>query len=302
VQTARSPTVAHILDWESKTLRQWTYPASPEIDTGSFALPVLESYPARDGARIPMWVRRPKACEAPCPVIVNFHGGPESQAVAGFSSTSQVYVDAGFVYVQPNVRGSDGYGKTWLDADNGPKRLDVISDLEDAARYIRSAWAVGGVAPKIGVNGGSYGGYAVLMAMTLFAGSYDAGVSVVGISDLRTFLMNTAPYRRALRATEYGDPEKDKEALGKLSAMTYLDRVQDPLLLIQGVSDPRVPVGEALRIHDALEAKGIPTELILFPDEGHGAQRRDNVAYQIGYTLRFYQQHLQGKAAPQAPN
>jgi dipeptidyl aminopeptidase/acylaminoacyl peptidase len=128
--------------------------------------------------------------------------------------------------------------------------------------------------------------------MTMFAGAYDAGVSIVGISDLRTFLRNTAPYRRTLRASEYGDPEKDEEALAKLSPMTYIDRLQAPLLLIQGVSDPRVPVGEALQIYETLRKKSVPSELVLFADEGHGARRRDNVAIQTAYTLEFFKKHL----------
>ncbi len=129
----------------------------------------------------------------------------------------------------------------------------------------------------------------------MFAGAYDVGVEVVGISNLVTFLMNTAPYRRSLRISEYGDPEKDREALLKLSPITYLDRVKGPMLLIQGASDPRVPVGEAIQVYDALTGRGLPAELVVFADEGHGAQKRDNQVLQFGHTLRFFQKHLQGK-------
>jgi dipeptidyl aminopeptidase/acylaminoacyl peptidase len=131
--------------------------------------------------------------------------------------------------------------------------------------------------------------------MTMFAGAYDAGVEIVGISNLVTFLMNTAPYRRALRISEYGDPEKDRDALLQLSPITYIDKVKGPMLLIQGASDPRVPAGEALQIHDALRARNLPVELVIFSDEGHGAQNRNNQVYQIGYSLRFFQKYLQGK-------
>jgi dipeptidyl aminopeptidase/acylaminoacyl peptidase len=143
--------------------------------------------------------------------------------------------------------------------------------------------------------GGSYGGYSTLMAMSRFAGSYDAGVAIVGMANLRTFLLNTAPYRRILRISEYGDPEKDKDALEKLSPTTYLNQVKAPLMLIQGVSDPRVPVGEALQMHDQLSAKGIPSELMIFPDEGHGAAKRDNKVLELGHALRFMQEHLQNR-------
>jgi len=294
VEMATAPRQSYLYDFASGDLVPWTVPSAPEVDTSGFVKPVLEEYPARDGTKIPLFVRRPaKPCEGPCPVVIEFHGGPEGQSQPAFSTRAQLFVEAGFVHLLPNVRGSDGYGKSWLAADNGAKRLAIITDIEDAAIYARKAFAAGGKEPKVGIYGGSYGGYSSLIGMTMFAGAYDAGVSIVGISDLRTFLLNTAPYRRILRASEYGDPEKDKEALAKLSPMTYIDRLKAPLLLIQGVSDPRVPVGEALQIHDTLQKKGVPSELVLFADEGHGARRRDNVAIQTATTLEFFKKHLQ---------
>jgi dipeptidyl aminopeptidase/acylaminoacyl peptidase len=282
-------------DWQTRKLTMWRLPSTPEIDVSKFAKATLEYYPARDGTRIPMFVRRPAKCDGPCPVIVDFHGGPEGQAQAGFSPMAQVFVEAGFTFVRPNVRGSSGYGKKWLDADNGPKRLAVITDIEDCARYIRASWGKDGRAPRIGVMGGSYGGYSVLMAMTYFAGAYDAGVQQVGISNLMTFLMNTAPYRRILRISEYGDPVKDREALIQLSPITHVRKIKAPLLSIQGVNDPRVPAGEALQIYRELEARKIPGGLILFPDEGHGTAKRDNQVKAAGHTLAFFEKHLMGK-------
>ena len=146
--------------------------------------------------------------------------------------------------------------------------------------------------------GGSYGGYATLVAMTMFAGTFDAGAAIVFMSNLDTFLRNTAPYRRALRITEYGDPERDAEALRRLSPSSYLDRVQGPLLLIQGVNDPRTPVGEAVALHEALAKRGANSTLILFPDEGHGAGKRSNQVLEIGHILRFFDEHLGGVPAP----
>jgi dipeptidyl aminopeptidase/acylaminoacyl peptidase len=296
--SARHPTTSFVLDWQTQKMTQWITPSTPEIDTTKFAIPTLESYPARDGTKIPMFVRRPDACvkaSEPCPVVVLFHGGPEGQSVAGFSTYGQIFVDAGFIWVEPNVRGSDGYGKTWLKSDDGPKRLNVITDIEDAAKYVRSAFTVNGKPPKVGVMGGSYGGYSTLVAMTKFAGAYDAGVANVGMSNLTTFLLNTAPYRRALRISEYGDPEKDKDALRELSPITFIDRVNAPLLLIQGASDPRVPIGEALQMHEALEKHGAKTKMIVFPDEGHGAQKRENKVLEIGHTLDWFEVNLKGK-------
>jgi len=145
------------------------------------------------------------------------------------------------------------------------------------------------------VMGYSYGGYSTLMAMTRFAGSFDAGVALVGISNLLTFLKNTAPYRRHLRISEYGDPEKDADVLTKLSPITYIDQVKGPLMIIQGATDPRVPAGEAIQMYEALKKKGLDAELILFANEGHGSIDRANQVLEIGHTLQFFKKHLQGR-------
>jgi dipeptidyl aminopeptidase/acylaminoacyl peptidase len=300
VDLGTSPYVSYVLDWKTNKLVQWNLPSAPEVNSGRFVRATLEHYPARDGAKIPMFVRRPTSCNKPCPVIVEFHGGPEGQATPGYSARMQAFVDAGFIVVEPNVRGSDGYGKTWLHADDGPKRLEVITDIEDAAIFIRKNWGDGGKEPKVGVMGWSYGGYSTLAAMTMFAGAYDAGAEGVGFGNIVTFLQNTAPYRRILRISEYGDPDKDREALLQLSPITHLDKIKAPLLLIQGANDPRVPVGEAVQFHDALAAKGIASKLVIFADEGHGPSKRENQALSIGYMVQFFQEHLQGKKPAEA--
>jgi len=294
VDTGPAPSINFVLDWKAGKATQWLLSSAPEVDLSRFVRATLEYYPARDGTRIPMFVRRPANCPAPCPVVVEFHGGPESQARPGFSSYAQLFVDAGFIYVEPNVRGSDGYGKAWLRADDGPRRLNVITDVEDCARFIREEWAAGGRAPKIGVVGSSYGGYAALMGMTMFAGAYDVGVVQVAPTNLLSFLQNTAPQRRALRINEYGDPDKDREALLKLSPTSHLDRLKGALMIMQGANDPRVPVGEAVVLQQQLEARGRDSSLIIFADEGHGSGRRGNRALSIGHTLRTLEQHLKG--------
>ena len=208
VNNGKAPTQRYLFDWRSNRLTKLTLPSIPEMNPDRFVAPVLEYYPARDGTKIPMFVWRSKTCQDPCPVIVHFHGGPESQSRPRFSLLAQLLTKNGFHFVEPNVRGSSGYGRTWVNADNDAKRLEVISDIPEAANYIRKAWRKDGKAPKIGVMGWSYGGYATLMAMTKFAGSYDAGVSLVGMSNLITFLENTAPRRRQVRILEYGDPQR----------------------------------------------------------------------------------------------
>jgi dipeptidyl aminopeptidase/acylaminoacyl peptidase len=305
VETGKAPRTSYVWDWTSRTLTQWVVPSAPEVDLSAFVPAKLMSYPARDGTPIPMFVRFPKGCAPeentaadPCPVIVEFHGGPEGQAQPGFSTRSQLFVQSGFVVAEPNVRGSDGYGKAWLDADNGAGRLKVITDIDDCGKWVRAHWGRNGKAPRVGIMGGSYGGYSTLVGMTMFAGTYDAGASVVGMGNLVTMLRNTSPYRRMLRITEYGDPEKDAETLLKLSPITYIDRVKAPLLLIQGLNDPRVPAGEAVQMQEALEKKGISSQLILIPEEGHGSARRSNQVIQTGHVLRFLEENLKGKKPP----
>jgi dipeptidyl aminopeptidase/acylaminoacyl peptidase len=295
VDVGTAPPLGYVLDWKSGEVKQWQLPGAPEVDLTRFVRARLETYPARDGTPIPMLVRRPPQCAEPCPVVVEFHGGPEGQAQPGFSPYAQIFVDAGFVFIEPNVRGSDGYGRTWYHADDGAKRLDIITDIEDCARYVRKAYAKDGHEPKVGILGGSYGGYSSLVGMTMFAGAYDAGVSIVGIGNLVTFLSNTAPYRRALRVNEYGDPEKDKEVLLKLSPVTYVDRVKGPLMIMQGANDPRVPVGEAVQMHQALEARKVVSPLIIFADEGHGSRKRGNQASELGHAVRFLEEQLKAK-------
>jgi dipeptidyl aminopeptidase/acylaminoacyl peptidase len=129
----------------------------------------------------------------------------------------------------------------------------------------------------------------------MFAGAYDAGVANVGMSNLTTFLNNTAAYRRQLRITEYGDPAKDGDALRRLSPITYIDRVRAPLLIIQGANDPRVPVSEALQMKAALDRRRTESQLILFGDEGHGSQKRDNRVQETGHTLSFLLEHLSAR-------
>ena len=126
----------------------------------------------------------------------------------------------------------------------------------------------------------------------MFPGVYDAGASVVGISNLMTFLQNTAPYRRILRISEYGDPEKDKDALVELSPITHVQKIAAPLLLVQGANDPRVPLGEAIQMFEAVQKREVPTKLVVFPDEGHGSQKRENKVLELGYILDWFGKYL----------
>ncbi|OVE81138.1 hypothetical protein BVY03_04420 [bacterium K02(2017)] len=286
----------YIYDWQTNKLTEWTKVSLPEEELVNYPADSLEYYTTRDGVKIPMFVTRPIQCKNKlCPVIVTFHGGPESQSRPRFDARKLLFLEKGYVLVYPNVRGSYGYGKSWLNADNGPKRLDVITDIEDCAIFIKKNWQVLGQSPKLAIKGGSYGGYSTLVGMSLFAGAYDVGVASVGMSSLITFLENTAPYRRSLRIAEYGDPIKDRVALEQLSPITHIQKVKDPLLILHGANDPRVPAGESIQMYEELSTKQVKVDLILYPDEGHGIRKRHNRALNYAYMLKFFDEHLQGK-------
>lgn len=294
-QSATKPSEIFSYNLKTKKSTRWVVASTPEMNSKNFIRAELQYYKSQDGTSIPMFVWRPQSClNKNCPVVVNFHGGPEGQSIPQFNAIISLYNQKGFVYVTPNVRGSEGYGKSWINSDNGPKRLNVITDIRDCADFIKKNWKSNGESPKVGITGGSYGGYSTLVGMTMFAGSYDAGLAMVGMSNLLTFLENTAPYRRILRVNEYGDPETNREELKKLSPITYIDQVKGPIMIIHGATDPRVPVGEAIQFYENVKNKNKNknSSLIIFPDEGHGTKRRANIVSYHSYAIDFFEKHL----------
>lgn len=288
-----APRKNYVFDIQSRKSTEWMNSSTPEVNITGYVKAELMKYPGEGGAEIPMFVWRSEACkQKTCPVIISFHGGPESQSVPRFNPIVNLYVQRGFVYAQPNVRGSDGYGKTWLRADNGAERLKVITDIRDASRFSKKQFAINGVVPKVGITGGSYGGYSTLVGASMFAEDYDAALAIVGMSSLITFIENTAPYRRALRANEYGEPSTDREFMLKLSPVSYIDKVRKPLLIVHGATDPRVPVGEAVQFHETVKKNNKDAQLIIFPDEGHGVAKRPNIVLLNSYAIDFFEKQL----------
>lgn len=238
-------------------------------------LPSVHRVPTPDGEQIPCFVYRPATTDTPVAgaSVVLVHGGPEGEATRLFSPVIQALAGAGFTVLVPNVRGSAGYGKRWVSLDDVDKRLDSVADLA-ALR----AWL-----PDLGLDparsalwGGSYGGYMVLAGTTMQPDLWAAGVDIVGMSSLVTFLENTSEYRRAAREREYGSLEHHRDLLVAASPITYLDQLRAPLFVIHGANDPRVPLSEAEQIAAALADRGIRHELRVYHDEGHGLAKRAN--------------------------
>lgn len=269
-----------------------THSPAPDPDREGLVEPTREVVASFDGERIPLFCYRPAkqgSGEGLLPTVVLVHGGPESQSVRSFNPVIQAMVARGFAVVVPNVRGSTGYGKRYASLDDTTKRLDSVQDLAAIHGWLESA----GLDPKrAALYGGSYGGYMVLAGVAFQPELWAAGVDIVGISDLVTFLENTSAYRRAHREREYGSLSKDRPFLEEASPLRKADEIRSPLFVIHGENDPRVPVGEARQLVASLERRGIPHELVVYGDEGHGLSKLANRLDAYPRALDFLEEHL----------
>ena len=300
----QTPSDAFVLDLGEEPLdygelTRWTTSEVGGLNTSQFRTPTLVRYPTFDmqGERrreIPAWVYKP-AGKGPFPVIISIHGGPEGQARPSFSATYQMWLDKlGVAVIQPNVRGSLGYGKTYLGLDNGYQREDSVKDIGALLDWIEMQPNLD--ANRVAVYGGSYGGYMVLASAVHFSDRLKAAVDIVGISNFVTFLENTQDYRRDLRRVEYGD-ERDpamRAHLQKISPLNNVDKIRVPMFVVQGENDPRVPVTEAEQMVKALRELGQSVWYMNALNEGHGYRKRDNRdTYQQAMML-FFEEHLVG--------
>ena len=254
-----------------------------EVDPATFVDAELVHFPSFDGREIPAFVFRPRnrnrnrnrdAAAGPVPVVVIIHGGPESQYRPSFAPLTQYLVANGFAVVAPNVRGSTGYGREYQHLDDVDKRLDSVHDLGALHDWLATQPDLD--QDRAALYGGSYGGYMVLAGLAFQPERWAAGVDIVGMSDLVTFLENTSEWRRAFREREYGSLEHDRELLRELSPITHVERMRAPLFIIHGANDPRVPLGEAEQIHQVLTDRGVRSELLVYHDEGHGLSKLAN--------------------------
>jgi dipeptidyl aminopeptidase/acylaminoacyl peptidase len=221
------------------------------------------------------WLYTPRDVRGPNRTVVSFHGGPEGQERPSWSPVAQSLVAAGFTVFAPNVRGSGGFGRAFMTADDGPARAASFADVRTTVEQLVAA---GIAAPgRIGAHGWSYGGYLTLVALTRWPELFAAGVTLAGMSDLRTFFAGTEPWMAAASVTEYGDPVADRELLAALSPMTDLARLTSPVLLAHGDRDTNVPVAESVQAHHELRALGAPSELLLLPGEGHTIVGREHL-------------------------
>ncbi len=256
-----------------------------------FVEPELIRFQTFDGRSIPAYLYLPRGWEGEKPpAVIHIHGGPESQSRPSFNEVVQYLVNYGFAVLSPNVRGSTGYGKTYVHLDDTYRRMDAVRDLRYAHKWLSES---GRVDPRrIALLGGSYGGFMVLAALTEYPELWAAGVDLYGIANFLTFLRNTGPWRRGLRACEYGDPERDEGLLREISPIHKADRINAPLMVIHGEKDPRVPRSETDQVIEAMRRRGVPFKYLIFEDEGHGIVKLRNRIEAYGAIAEFLKEHL----------
>ena len=281
-------------------LERWTFSEVGGLDTSTFREPELIEFPTFDQVdgrqrMIPAWLYKP-AGPGPHPVVVSIHGGPEGQARPFFSSTYQLWLEKlGVAVLVPNVRGSAGYGKTYVKLDNSFKREDSVKDIGALLDWIETQPDLD--QDRVAVFGGSYGGYMVLASAVHFSDRLRAAVDIVGISSFVTFLENTQDYRRDLRRVEYGD-ERDPEMrahLEKISPVNNVEHIKIPMFVVQGENDPRVPVTESIQMVEALREQGQPVWYMNALNEGHGYRKKENRDIYEQATVLFLRTHLLGE-------
>ncbi len=287
---ARLPQDIWRLDLQADDWRQLT--RSPHIGVRLEALAParLLEYAAHDGLRLTGWHYAPLAGEPPHPTVISFHGGPEGQEQPRFRYDYQALLAQGIAVFAPNVRGSSGFGKRFVNLDNGALRFDAIQDIASTADFLIASGAAD--ANRLGIMGGSYGGYMTMAGLARFPQRFAAGANLYGLVNFKTFFERTEPWMASISKVEYGDPATDGELLEALSPIHRLDRVTAPTLVLHGANDTNVPVHEAEQVVAALRERDVPVEYILFPDEGHGFYNEKNRVAAAAAIVNWFARYL----------
>ena len=279
--------------WIAETggaFRQLTFAQHAGVDLTTFVRPELVTFKAHDGLELSGWLYRPPGAAGPGPFVVSFHGGPEGQERPSFRSDYQALLSQGIGVFAPNVRGSSGFGKKFVNLDNGALRFDGIKDIKSCVDYLITSRIAD--PSRIGITGGSYGGYMTMVGLTEYPELFAAAVNQFGMVNFFTFFQHTQPWMAAISTVEYGDPVTQKDLLEKLSPLGKLDRIRAPTMVQHGANDTNVPVIEAEQIVAHLKKRNVTVEYILFPDEGHGWRKTANRIRSTVEMVKFFDQHL----------
>ena len=285
-----APADAYSVELKTGELTRWTYSEVGGLNPAAFVTPSRIRFKSFDDREIPAHVYMPKEASAKqkAPVLINIHGGPEGQAQPYFTGATQFYVnELGIAVIYPNVRGSSGYGKTYLKLDNAEKREDSVKDIGALLDWIATQEDLD--ASRVAVTGGSYGGYMVLASLVHYPDRIKAGVDAVGIANFITFLEKTSAYRQDLRRVEYGDERdpKMRAIFEKISPANSADKIRSDLLVVHGKNDPRVPFAEAQQIAEKVRSQKRPVWTVYAANEGHGFGKKENVDYLRAVEVMF---------------
>lgn len=300
INSAKSPSDLYVFDATSSKIMRWTESELGGVLAAQLNEAELIRWKSFDGLEISgLYFRPPARFQGRRPVIVNIHGGPESQSRPIFQGRNNYYLnEMGVAIIYPNVRGSAGFGKTYVALDNGRLRENSVKDIGALLDWI--AQQPGLDAGRVMITGGSYGGYMTLASAVHYNDRIRCSLDVVGISNWITFLENTESYRRDLRRAEYGD-ERDPEMrkfLTEISPLTHAAKIKKPIFIVQGANDPRVPRGESVQMVATIRANGGTVSYLEGRDEGHGFRKKVNADYQFYATVAFIEKHLLGESPP----
>jgi dipeptidyl aminopeptidase/acylaminoacyl peptidase len=291
-----APAEAYSVELRTGRVDRWTESELGGITPSSLSAPSLIRWTSFDHREITGFLYQPPArFTGKRPVIINIHGGPEAQFRPAFMGRANYYLqELGIALLLPNVRGSDGYGKTFVGLDNGLKREDSVKDIGALLDWIAGQPQLD--ASRVLVVGGSYGGYMTLAAAVHYPDRIRAAVDVVGISNFNTFLKNTESYRRDLRRAEYGDERLPEMAafFERIAPLNHASKIKAPLFVIQGGNDPRVPKTESEQMVSKLKAQGTPVWYLMAKDEGHGFAKKSNQDFEFYSTVMFIRKYLLG--------
>jgi dipeptidyl aminopeptidase/acylaminoacyl peptidase len=285
-----SPKDIYVYDRARDRLKQVSRSPHAGVDLGQLTRPELVRFPAHDGIELSGWLYQPKGFAAPGPLVLCFHGGPEGQERPSFSSQYQALLAQGIAVLAPNVRGSSGFGKTFVNLDNGPLRFNAIRDIRACVDYVVAAKVAD--PGRIGIMGASYGGYMTMAGLADYPDLFAAGANLYGVVNFETFFAHTEPWMAEISKVQYGDPQTQVELLRALSPIHRLDRVTAPTIVLHGANDTNVPVVEAEQVVENLDGRGVSVKYVLFPDEGHGFSKVPNRIRAMVEIVRWFAEHL----------
>jgi dipeptidyl aminopeptidase/acylaminoacyl peptidase len=303
MNSARSTSDVYSVDATTGAISRWTEGELGGLVASELSEPELIRWKSFDGLEISgFYYRPPGRFDGKRPVIINIHGGPEGQSRPIFLGRSNYYLnELGVAIVFPNVRGSTGYGKTFVSLDNGLKREDSVRDIGALLDWIATRPELD--ATRVMVMGGSYGGYMTLAVSTHYSSRLRAAIDIVGISNFNSFLKNTESYRRDLRRVEYGDERDAKMAafFDRIAPLNNAQKIAHPLFVVQGGNDPRVPLSEAEQMVERVKGNRTPVWYLMAKDEGHGFSKKQNADYLFYATVMFVKQYLLGEQGSAGP-